>query len=314
MNPRLPVGFLRGAYDKAPMSFKVEYGGEFSESTESFASISNIEACIDNRPNVEFFNQDLQYRKYFWGFDHATKKDAAALAIGHWDSVNNSLAFVVDYTNRLIIGEGKYSDIKVWKEIPTEDILDWLDHMNELLPCFEGLTDQHGGSLLIHLLRGLDIVGMEELFITDTVNSNIYSNLRLLISQKTIRFPNFGPLLHEIKDLEAELLSRYKLRVQAPQEKGSHDDMADAVALAAWKAKIWSQTEEGQAEIADLIKNPQLAHQARIKQMGKYRPNTEFASLSDIKILHRQAELNRRASTGGGIPKGGWGLMKKKIR
>jgi hypothetical protein len=52
----------------------------------------------------------------------------------------------------------------------------------------------------------------------------------------------------EFKMLKATYVSKYVLKVEAPNEKNAHDDMSDAAAEVAWLAQTWLE-EEGKLDL-----------------------------------------------------------------
>ena len=231
--------------------------------------------------------------KYFWGFDLGMRKDASALAIAHWEFKNGKPCLIYDYIDRLIVGEGIYEGAE---ELRMEHIFSWLLQMHKSLPCFKGVTDQHGGTMLVQLLQAYGIENMELISLSDQINSQMYQAFKLLIDQNAARFPDVPKFLTEVKNLEAEVMNKYRIKVQAPLEKGSHDDMADAAALVAMIAVDWGQG-EGSAEMKDLVQSPHLFGQAKAMMLGQSHLDPRFASLADIKIQQRQIALPKTIMT-----------------
>jgi hypothetical protein len=218
------------------------------------------------------------------------RKDASALAVGHWEFFEGRPCLVYDYVDRLMVGEGIY---KNEPELRLEHIVTWLEDMNILLPCFKGVTDQHGGTMLVQLLRAYDIESMELIHLNPQINSKMYHTFKGLIDQGSARFPDVPKFTSEVKLLEAELMDKYRLRVQAPKEEGSHDDMADAAALVALIAVEWA-TGEGSREMTDMINSPSVYLQSqRILQGGQINLDLQYASLQDLRMLERQGQVHK---------------------
>jgi hypothetical protein len=302
MNPNTPTGSLRDEEKKSPISFRYEFGGEFADSSESYVKSNTLDICVDNRENVNHFTYELIGRKYFWGFDLGMRRDASALSIAHWEFRDGKPSLIYDYIDRLMVGEGEYENET---ELRLEHILQWLDRMHKLLPCFKGVTDQHGGTMLVQLLKAYGIEGMELIHLSDQLNSRMYHSLKGLIDQRAARFPNNPLFITEVKLLEAEVVNKYRIKVQAPMEVGSHDDMADSAALVAMLAVEWAQG-EGAHEMRDLVQSPQLAGQHQTMLAGHFNLDVQYASLSDLRLLERQAQVRKMqmggAGTGLGIP------------
>jgi hypothetical protein len=209
------------------------------------------------RLNLERFTQIQVGRNYFWGFDLGMTNDASALAIAHLEpgGPGGTIKLVYDYIDRMMVGEdgvwpgvkqgigqGKYSNYQV---LPLEDILAWMDEMNKILPCFKGATDQHGGQQLVQLLELKKIRNFELVNLTPAINSQMAYALRGYIESERCSFPYVPKFIQELKLVELEVAAKYRIRVAAPQEKGAHDDMADAAMLCAFLAQRWL-LEQGQ--------------------------------------------------------------------
>jgi hypothetical protein len=270
MNPKLQPKFLKSEYKKNPLTFRAEYGGKFLESSESYVTEAAVKKCTDcmwdekglpvegsARLNLQRFSQIQVGRNYFWGFDLGMTNDASALAIAHLEpgGPGGTIKLVYDYIDRMMVGEngewpgvkqgigqGKYSNYQV---LPLEDILAWMDAMNQILPCFKGATDQHGGQQLVQLLELKKIRNFELVNLTPAINSQMAYALRGYIESERCSFPYVPKFIQELKLVELEVAAKYRIRVAAPQEKGAHDDMADAAMLCAFLAQRWL-LEQGQ--------------------------------------------------------------------
>jgi hypothetical protein len=186
-----------------------------------------------------------------------------------------------------MIGEGKYAT--GYSELPLDDVLEWLKNINTMMPCFSGATDQYGGSLLVQLLAAHNITGMSLVHLTGGINSQMYLVLKGLMENKQTRFPNEELFVSELKLLEATFSNKYQVRVAAPTEKGAHDDMADAAALAAYMAQNWA-IGDGKREIVDIMSGiPQNV------MPGTLRGSWDMdASLSSLKSYERQLKLQQK--------------------
>ena len=105
--------------------------------------------------------------------------------------------------------------------------------------------DAHPLHLHRHQLEIAEIYGKATSgVIKDTVVVPTYV-LQGYIRDGRCRFPYTPKFLHELRMVEAEFINKYQIRVQAPLEKGSHDDMVDAAQLCAYKAQKWFIEEGG---------------------------------------------------------------------
>lgn len=318
MNPQLKPGFLRDKYRKNPLTFKAEYGGQFLESSESYVREIDVKACVDaGRENQMYFTVEQLGRQYFWGLDlgginvtdpNSTQSDATALAIGHLEfrhrpnseGVNHGIVLVFDYIDRMIVGEEflgpgvkpdpmegrkKYTDYQV---LPLGDVLCWLNFMNKNLPCYQGVCDQHAGRQLIALLEQNDIKGMELVNLTPAINSEMAYALRGFINDKTAFFPDIPKYVHEIKMVETDVVSKYRIRVRAPLEKGAHDDMVDATQLVALLAQKWL-IEQGNLRLDPTGRS--LVMQAQAARSAGRLISTEGVSMAELKMRDRMRRM-----------------------
>jgi hypothetical protein len=294
MNPRSDVGFLKKEFRENPDVFMTEYGGDFLEAAQSYVRLSTIDDCIDHdRYNLETFSEKSIGRKFFWGLDLGMQHDGTGLAISHWEPMGATGAkLVYDYIGRLMVGEGKYVD---HKQLPLEDILEWLFQMNQVLPCHKGATDQHGGSMLVQLLQSYGINGLDLVHLTSGINSQMYLVLKGLMEQKKTKFPNEKVFIEELKLVEASYTGKYQIRVQAPAEKNAHDDLCDAAALSSWVAQQWS-IGEGAREFADIMNgwSPDNFYMG----LPKGGLDLQTASLYELRAMDRQSRIMQRANGG----------------
>jgi hypothetical protein len=303
MNPRMDSSFLRQEYKTNSMTWKAEYGGEFLDSSESYVKEAQLKLVVDEeRENITRFTQEAIGRQYFWCLDIGIENDATALGIGHLEyRPKSGIELIYDYIDRMMVGEEffgigvtpnelgglkKYQD---YKELPLEDVVKWLVAMHEVLPCFKGFTDQFGGSMCVQLLKMAGITNLEKLHVTGAINSKAFYALKGYIDHQRCRFPNQPKFLNEIKQVEANLVSKYILKVEAPAEKGAHDDMVDVAAGVAYLAQEYLDN-EGKS----MLDSTGIAF-AVLEQMSK--PPAPIAdingvSMAELQIRDRMQRMN----------------------
>jgi hypothetical protein len=321
MNPTLLPSFLKSEETRSPLTWKAEFGGRFLESSESYVPEASIKACVDvkwdewgdaivhtGRLNYYRFDPKWIGRQYFWGFDLAMSKDASALAIAHLEYGGvGGIKLIFDYIDRMMVGEKfegigitnmfgeqKYvtqADQQPYKHLVLTDVLLWLQEMNKIFPCFKGATDQHGGQMLIQLLGAKDIHNVELLNLTPAINSKMAYNLKGRIEQQLVSFPYVPKFISELKLVEAEVVSRYMLRVQAPEEKGSHDDMVDSVMLVSYLANEWL-TKNGFMQLDPTGMSLTLNEQAQKPPAPV--PCLDGIPMAQLKIRDRMLEIQKR--------------------
>jgi hypothetical protein len=241
---------------------------------------------------------------YFWGFDLGMKNDASALSIAHLEfGGSTGIRLVYDYIDRMMVGEkfegpgvqhapgeNKYAGFSV---LPLTDILVWLKAMNHMMPCFRGATDQHGGQQLVQLLEINEIHNIELLNLTPAINSQMAYALRGYIENKLCSFPYVPKFIQELKLVELEVASKYQIRVQAPMEKGAHDDMADAAQICAFIAQQWLINEGG------LYLDPtglSLLMQSQANKPPAPILSMDGVPLMHLKVMEKLKHINTNAS------------------
>jgi hypothetical protein len=315
MNPGILPKFLRDEYEKNPLTFRAEYGGQFLDSSESYVTESQIRACTDvqwteepipkpvvatARMNLISFHPSCIGRRYFWGLDLGMQENATAVAIGHLEhrGGKNPIELVYDYIDRMMVGE-KFdgpgvpvlpgiTKYKGYKVLPIEDIIAWLKALNRVMPCFRGATDQHGGQQLVQNLELSDIHNIELLNITNSINSQMAFALKGYIDNQRCRFPFVPKFMDELRLVEAEFVGNYQIRVQAPEEKGATDDMCDATEEVAYVAQKWLLEEGG------LKQDPSgasLAIQEQMTKPAKPLVCMDGISLQELKFLERSRKM-----------------------
>ena len=328
MNPTVLPTTLRQEYDTNPLTFKAEYGGQFLESSESYVTEAQIRACTDvqyeknpntgleepniatARFNVLRFHPSAIGRQYFWAVDLGMMNDATAVAIGHLEYKGGAqpIHLVYDYIDRMMVNE-KFSGPGVpsltgidkyigFKALPLEDILSWLKALNELMPCYRGATDQHGGQQLVQLLDLNKIHNIELVNLTTTINSQMAYVLQGYIRDSRCRFPYVPKFLKELRLVEAEYINKYQIRVAAPMEKGSHDDMVDAAQLCAFVAQKWL-VEEGRLKLDPTGQSILMSEQ--LNQPSGIITSLDGVMMRDLQVLERLKKIqSNMASLGAG--------------
>jgi hypothetical protein len=328
MNNTLPTKFLKSEAKKNSVTFRAEYGGQFLESSESYVTEAAVKVCVDvqwdekglpvegtARGNVMRFDPAFQLgRQYFWGFDLGMTNDASALAIAHLEyGGGGGIRLIYDYIDRMMVGEHftgpgvmsqpgdkKYEEFAV---LPLPDILSWLKTLNKIMPCFRGATDQHGGQQLVQLLELNGVFNVQLLNLTPAINSQMAYALRGYIENKLCSFPYVPKFITELRLVELEVASKYRIRVQAPLEKGAHDDMADAAQLCAFLAQKWL-IDEGNLHL-----DPKGLSLLMQVQMSKppAPASIEGVPLATLKVMERARTTQPALGYSSGVaPKSPW--------
>lgn len=321
MNPKIVAKVLADEYSNNPMTYKAEFGGEFLESSETYVKESQLKACVDvqwdengeakvetARRNLVRWSPNHLGRQYFWWIDLALEHDGTAVAVGHLESGGAmGIKLVFDYIDRMMVGEefewpyvinDPFLQTKKYlhhRALPLEDVIHWLKGLNEIMPCYRGGTDQYGGQMLTQLLAMNSINNIELINLTPALNSQMAFALKGYIDKGGVSFPYVPKYIHEMKMVEAQYTNKYQVRVEAPSEAGSHDDMSDATQGVAFLALRWLQ-QEGR-----MLMDP--TGQSLIIQEQMNKPPTpltsvDAVSLQDLRHLERARKMNQQFGMG----------------
>ena len=204
-------------------------------------------------------------------------------------------------------GQQKYLNYQV---LPLEDILDWLTEMNKFLPCFRGATDQHGGQQLVQLLELKEIKNVELVNLTPAINSQMAYALRGYIESERCSFPYQPKFIQELKLVELEVASKYQIRVAAPQEKGAHDDMADAAMLCAFLAQRWL-IDEGNLHLDP--SGLSLLMQSQQFKAPVPIANLDGVALSTLRVMEKLKQTEKHSNFHMGVaPVSPWGRRRRR--
>jgi len=238
MNPNIDSDYLKSEYKKDRRMFVQEYGAEFGDSVMSWiADESNLLACVN--PANKNRTKGETGQEYFIGIDYGAKNDATAFAIVHR---GNDGKIIVDRV------EGWFNEgSDVWEKensiykdclkyngdfISASSLAERVNELNNWFPIKKGNFDQFNGYGILEELYKYNLHMIEMVSSTEMLNSKIFQIMRTLIENNLIEFPAYDPLIKELLLLESEQRTKNKCIVKAPNKKGAHDDLANALGLA----------------------------------------------------------------------------------
>ena len=243
VNPtRVESSFLKASLKRDKTGFMAEFGAEFQD---------NISAWIEDQK--EFFGHLIDeklYQKergvkgvrYYVGIDIAHKNDGCAIAIVHKEE--NTI--VLDYHDVWFSGSSdvwqkeesiysKYDAMKHVNVLRMEDFVKEISEINKKFPIKKGIFDQSEGfgfqELLIKYNLG-DKIEMKHF--NDNLNHQIYDVLKTKTNDGLVKMYSDDSIISEMRQLEGEKRGKANIHVRAPQRKGCHDDISDAIARAVW--------------------------------------------------------------------------------
>jgi hypothetical protein len=237
VNPTIPAHEFEKHYVKDAAVFFTEYGGEFTDRTRGWIEDNrDLLACVDSslRPKAKAAPRV----PHFMGVDIALVNDYSALAIGHNDEQGN---VVLDRIDRICAGEGLYKDKE---RLDFDDVARWIYDWSRQFFISKGIFDQWAGIPLEQALAKKGLKQLEAVHHTRALTSQIYQNFKdMMLDQRVSLYDWPIPdgaehcaYIEELLELQAEMVSKYVILVEAPQVDGKHDDYSDALVRMVWLA------------------------------------------------------------------------------
>jgi hypothetical protein len=238
VNPTIDGPTFEGEYLKDPTAFFTEFGAEFTDRTRGWIEdASDLIACID--PDLRPKAMAPPRAPHFMGLDVALAGDYTAIAVGHNEPDGR---VVLDYIDRICAGEGDYID---QERLEFDDVADWVRDVSKRFYIHEGIFDQWAGIPMEQALakRGLG-QQMKSVHHTRQLSSQMFQNFKNMMLDKKLALYDFpipdgeehSAHIAELLELQAEVISKYIIKVEAPKMTGKHDDFADALVRMVWVA------------------------------------------------------------------------------
>lgn len=237
VNPTVPAATFVGSYLKDPTVFDTEFGAKFTDRTRGWLeNKADLLACID--PNLRPKFKASPRVPHFIGLDIALVGDGTAIAVGH---IDQDKKVVLDYIDQIKAGEGDYFGLE---RLDFEEIADWVLSISKKFYIAEGIFDQFYGIAMEQALHKRGLKQMKSLSFTRQLSSDVYQNFKnQMYDKKLLLFdwpiaPNEAHSAHiqELTELQAEHISKYVIKVEAPKLEGKHDDLSDALVRMVWVA------------------------------------------------------------------------------
>lgn len=224
-NPKISKEFLDEQRDTVgELRFQREYEAQFVDDVNSYFPMSLIRPCID--PELSEVYEAKSYDDpVYAGYDPGGKADPAALA-----AVTKSKdGYSVRYAKTWLRQDYVTTDFEV---------VDTCRKLNAEKLTFDqtGL----GNPLLSHLCEIYETERVDGVTLSSKTREEILLNLRLQFEQRLIKLPNDRELLASLNCITYERTHSGGFNFK--HRNGTHDDLAYALALAAWAAK---HSEEG---------------------------------------------------------------------
>ena len=237
VNTTVPPETFVASYLKDPNVFFTEFGAEFTDRTRGWITDkADLLACIDPiaRPKASAPSR----QPHFMGLDVALVGDYTSVAIGHNDPEGK---VVLDYIARIRAGEGDFEHLD---RLEFDDVADWVYNLSRKFYISAGMFDQWAGIPMEQALKKRGLSTMESIHHTRNLSSQMFQNFKNLMLDKKIVLYDW-PLpdanthsahIAELLELQAEFISKYIIKVEAPSIEGKHDDLSDALIRMVWMA------------------------------------------------------------------------------
>ena len=237
VNPTVPAETFVASYLKDPNVFFTEFGAVFSDRTRGWIEDpADLFACIepDLRPKMRAPSR----MPHFVGLDIALVGDWTTIAVGHNDSEGR---IVLDYIDGIKAGEGDFAHLD---RLEFDDVADWVYEVSRRFFFSDGIFDQWSGIPMEQALKKRGLSTLKSVHHTRNLSSQMFQNFKsMMLDKKLVLYDwpipegeDHSAHITELLELQAEFISRYIIKVEAPNLDGKHDDFSDALVRMVWCA------------------------------------------------------------------------------
>lgn len=289
INPNVTADVFTSKFHADPSTFVVEFGAQFSEQFAGWIErASDLEACIDpaRRPVL----QARPRLAHQMGVDLGLVGDGTAICITH----NDGDKIVVDYheiwqagvdwctSNPHLVQEGQkppyptdYARSLVNVErLDFDEIANWIETICKRFYITKGLFDRYSGIVLEQALHKKGLKQFTSEFFTRDQTSKMYGMVKGLVYHNRLSLYDWpipekaregntkhGPFIAELLSLQAKMISKNIVLVEAPKTEGAHDDLADAFIRSVWLSmeRQMNSKHIGNSETRPVISSTQTA-------------------------------------------------------
>lgn len=258
VNTTVPPETFVASYLKDPNVFFTEFGAEFTDRTRGWITDkADLIACVD--PKARPKASAPSRHPHFMGLDVALVGDYTSVAIGHNDPEGK---VVLDYIARIRAGEGDFEHLD---RLEFDDVADWVYNLSRKFYISAGMFDQWAGIPMEQALKKRGLSTMVSVHHTRNLSSQMFQNFKnLMLDKKMVLYDwplpegeDHSAHIAELLELQAEFISKYIIKVEAPNIEGKHDDLSDALIRMVWTATnhatkrvVLSGTRRGQSMAA----------------------------------------------------------------
>ena len=217
--------------------FFTEYGGQFTDRTRGWIeSEEDLMACVVAGRQGK--NAAPAMAPHFMGVDVALVGDYTTVAIGH-NGPDGKV--VLDHISGIKAGEGKFADVE---RLDFDDVADYIAELTKKFYIVEGIFDQWAGIPMEQALKKRGLSQLKSVHHTRQLSSQMFQNFKnMMLDQKLELYDHPIPEgeehsahIQELLELQSETVSKYIIKVEAPNMQGKHDDFSDAMVRMVWCA------------------------------------------------------------------------------
>lgn len=257
INPTVPSSYYREKYHSDPVTFMTEHGAQFSDQARGWIEReTDLMACV--RPDLRPMVMSRPKMPHQMGIDVGLVGDGTSVAITYNEDRDIVLAYHeawyagVDWRETNPHLNGQFStdyakNLRNVERLDFDEIAAWIAGLCKKFHITKGLFDRWNGIPLEQSLhkRGLKQFSAE--FFTRDMTSKIYQAAKMFIYDGRLMLYDYpiperaaeggtrhSPLIAELLTLQAKQVSKNIVLVEAPQKRGAHDDVSDALVRSVW--------------------------------------------------------------------------------
>lgn len=292
VDPSLSSQFLKNSYKANPITFKSEYGAQFSD--RLFGWIDDPDIVRKNVvPGLKIKARSMLRVPHFMGIDLGLKNDGTAITIGHWvpelvDGVKTE-KIEIDYFGV------RYAKLENKDYFEPEEMVEWIASFTNKFYIAKGLLDQYYDMTMGPKLHKLGLKQFEAKHFNDSLNSSVYQMLLSCMLSKLLRIPEGeetivkgirstdSELVTELLTLQAQQKSKYIIKVEAPDREGEHDDLSDSLARMVYiaheyKNKSFTHNLVGSGAVGHL-RMARMMRRTELNKLGLNRPSSRYMGM-----------------------------------
>ena len=256
INPTIPSSYYREKYHSDPTVFMTEHGAQFSDQARGWIERKeDLLSCV--RPELRPLMRARPKMPHQMGLDVGLVGDGTAVAITHVEGEQ----IILDYhevwqakrdwreSNPHLNGQFSTDYVKTLSNVSRldfDEIADWIVSLCKRFQITKGLFDRWNGIPLEQTLHKRGYKQFEAQFFTREMSSKIYQATKMFLFDERLSLYDYpipdrseedgrhSPLILELLSLQARQISKNTVLVEAPQKKGAHDDLSDALVRSVW--------------------------------------------------------------------------------